>query len=494
MSSQTARRPNDKRTPPRSTKAKRYTRQTAHVEARRDGKPLVFGWGGHLSHNEKVKLQRRAVWGSIVLIALILVAVIVGAWVNVNIITPGLPITSVNGHNISQSDFRKMLAVKAQIAGDTLNGANGLLAQRDNLKAQVDAQQKIIDTTNTQITSLNKQIKALPAGNSAQRTALDSQLATAKTTLSAAQTKHDSLNGQYQNIVSASIPNQQQLYTQPQQENESAQWLQDDELIREWLATQSSAVQAQITPTTTAVNNAVKSFISNLPHGTSYGTFLSTNGISDTDVHAMFTVIQRRTNAQTYQASLVTSPTYQVLARSITSATVGDANNILKQLKSGTDFGKLAASKSVDNNTKAKGGNLGWLAHWQYTQTYAADSSGVVENWLFNPSRKINELSPVLSQNGSFYVVQILGIDPSRAVDSTTLQNLKNDALTAWLLSLRVGANITTVDQTKITDPSNNPSSLPVSAPTPQGGLPATGGGLPGGLPGGTTGGTVPGQ
>ena len=483
MSSQTARRPDGKRT----AKSKRYTRQTAHVEARRDGKPLVFGWGGHLSRNEKNKLQRRIVWGTIVLVGLVLIAVIVGAWVNVNVITPGLPITSVNGHNISQADYRKMLAVKAQIADNTLNGANGLLVQRDNLKTQVDAQQKIIDTNTAQINTLNKQIKALPAGNSTQRTTLESQLATAKTTLNAAQTQHDSLNAQYQNIVSTSIPNNQQLYTQPQQENDSAQWLQDDELIRDWMATQSGAIQAQITPTTTQVNNAVKQFISNLPHGTTYASFLSANSVSDTDVHAMFTVIQRRLNAQTYQQSFVVSPTYQVLARSITSATQADANNILKQLNSGADFGKLAASKSVDNNTKSKGGNLGWLARWQYTQTYAADSSAVVENWLFDPSRKINELSPVLAQNGSFYVVQVLGIDPSRAVDSTTLQSLKSDALTAWLLSLKSKANVTTIDQTKITDTSNIPSSLPISAPTPQGGLPGSSGGS-------STGGTVPGQ
>lgn len=35
---------------------KRYYKQTAHVEARRDGKPLVFGWGKQLSHTEKVRI------------------------------------------------------------------------------------------------------------------------------------------------------------------------------------------------------------------------------------------------------------------------------------------------------------------------------------------------------------------------------------------------------------------------------------------------------
>ncbi len=56
MKSQTVRRPENKRSA-RSTKSRRYNKQTAHVEARRDGKPLIFGWGGHLSHNEKLLLS-----------------------------------------------------------------------------------------------------------------------------------------------------------------------------------------------------------------------------------------------------------------------------------------------------------------------------------------------------------------------------------------------------------------------------------------------------
>ncbi|HYT29073.1 MAG TPA: hypothetical protein VEL72_08640, partial [Ktedonobacteraceae bacterium] len=55
------RRPNQRST--RSTKVKRYAKQTARgVEAKRDGKPLIFGWGKHLSHSEKIKVQRRATW------------------------------------------------------------------------------------------------------------------------------------------------------------------------------------------------------------------------------------------------------------------------------------------------------------------------------------------------------------------------------------------------------------------------------------------------
>src|SRR5260370_5389225 len=46
-----------------------------------------------------------------------------------------------------------------------------------------------------------------------------------------------------------------------------------------------------------------------------------------------------------------------------------------------------------------------------------SDQSGVVNNWLFDPSRVLNQISPVLVENGAFRIVQILNIDPSRPID-----------------------------------------------------------------------------
>ena len=116
MNSQTARPPSNQR-PTRPNKSKRYVKQTARFEGQRDGKSLIFGWGGHLSHNQKVQLQRRVTWTvAIAFVALILV-VFVGSWINFNVIIPGLPITSVNGHPIPQSLYRKMVAFQAELAG-----------------------------------------------------------------------------------------------------------------------------------------------------------------------------------------------------------------------------------------------------------------------------------------------------------------------------------------------------------------------------------------
>ena len=146
MNSQTARRPSNQR-PTRPNKSKRYVKQTARFEGQRDGKALVFGWGGHLSHNQKVQLQRRVTWAIAIAFVALIIVVFVGSWINFNVIVPGLPITSVNGHPIPQSLYRKMVAFQAELAQNQLYGPNGLTVQRDNLRKQIAAQQKSASDT-----------------------------------------------------------------------------------------------------------------------------------------------------------------------------------------------------------------------------------------------------------------------------------------------------------------------------------------------------------
>src|SRR5438132_7220934 len=159
MNSQTARRPQNQRSPRsnnknnKNNKGKKYTRQTARFEGKRDGKPLIFGWGGHLSHNQKVQLQRRATWATAIAFLALIVVFIVGFWISINVFTPGLSITSVNGHQIPQSLYRKMVAFKTGLEQSRLYGPNGLTALRDNLRKQVADEQLAMNNTNTQITS-----------------------------------------------------------------------------------------------------------------------------------------------------------------------------------------------------------------------------------------------------------------------------------------------------------------------------------------------------
>jgi hypothetical protein len=90
-----------------------------------------------------------------------------------------------------------------------------------------------------------------------------------------------------------------------------------------------------------------------------------------------------------------------------------------------------------------------------------------VENWLFDPARKLYEISPILTENGAYHIVQILNVDPARSVDSATLKTLKNNALSDWILIQRaiLGSKITSPDQTRLFDPQNLPPDLPSAAP-----------------------------
>jgi parvulin-like peptidyl-prolyl isomerase len=463
MNSQTARRPETKR-PARSNKSNKYRKQTARFEGRRDGKPLIFGWGGHLSHSQKVQLQRRATWAAAITFAVIIVLVVAGFWVNINIITPGLPITTVNGHGIPQSLYREMVAYQAEVANNQLNGPHGLIAERNSLKQQATAAANKTAALTTSINQLVRQIAALPAGPSAKRTSLNKELASQRAQFQVWQNKEDSLNAQYSSLNSNQIALAQENYNQSQIGNTSVIWLQNDELIREWLATQSSAVQAKINPTATQIAQSLASFKANLPTGTTYSDFLSKDGVSDSAIQAMITVKLRRDNMQTYLASQIKSPTYQVLAREMVIDTQQHAQSLLKQLKHGADFGKLAKANSSDANTSSQGGFLGWLARGQYAQTYDAAN---VENWLFDPGRKLNEISPIIFQNGSYVIAQVLGVDPSRPLSKAALNTLKTNALSNWLLMQAAlpGVQQTTANQTMLLDPNNMPPGLPLAAP-----------------------------
>src|SRR2546429_2252142 len=322
----------------RSNKPKKYNRQTAHVEARRDGKPLIFGWGKQLSHAEKVKIQRRATWTIAGIFGFLIVGTILAFWISINIIIPGKPITSVNGHQIPQSQYRKMVALKTQLELNKIYGKQGLVAQANDLTKQDAAQLKTINDLTKRVDTLNKQIKALPAGSTQQRTDLENQLQSAKKQLSNAQATHQSLTQQISNLNQNTIPLEKQSFTQSQVANDSVTWLQNDELIREWLTTQSPAVQNQLNPKDADVNNALNNLKATLPASTSYSNFLSQMNISNDDVINMLTVKVRRDKMQNYLASKVVSPAYQVLSRTITTDTAANANKLLQELKNGGDF------------------------------------------------------------------------------------------------------------------------------------------------------------
>ena len=149
----------------------------------------------------------------------------------------------------------------------------------------------------------------------------------------------------------------------------------------------------------------------------------------------------------------------------------------MQDIQKGQDFGKLASQFSEDTNTKSKGGNLDWLARYQYSDSSGLNGPASVANWIFDPGRYLNQVSPVLNGNGAYYIVQIMNVDPSRAIDATLLKSLQANALIDWLQARRAlpGQNITNPDQNKLFDANNLPQNNILPANPPAQATPAAG-------------------
>src|SRR5215469_9220044 len=141
MSNQTLNKPAGKRRgsskkTANSARAGTYRRQTARIDGRRDGKPLLFGWGGHLTRVQKNRIQSRAAYGFFAAVIILIVGVLIFGIIQQNVLIPNQTIASVNSHNISQDTYRKLLAYNAQ---DTWNQYSSLLQQQDQLQTKLAA-------------------------------------------------------------------------------------------------------------------------------------------------------------------------------------------------------------------------------------------------------------------------------------------------------------------------------------------------------------------
>jgi hypothetical protein len=432
--------PTRKVQPSRQAKGRLYRRQTARVEERRDGKPLIFGWGKHLSRRQKTKIQTRAFWTFTIVVIFAVIGVLGYSYYYVNYGIPAQPIVTVNGQNIPQSLFRKL---------------NFYLAQN-----------------------------------------LSNQLASVQTQLSAAQQKAKSKDqktaNEGQQEVNTLTTQQQTLQAQfsiPTVGAQSEEDLVDDVLIQEQIpqlearGVPASALEA----TPKEIDAKLADFKKSFPPTVTYSQFLSAGKMSEDDLRQVLAILVRRDNMQKYQQSLFGPTGLQVHAWIIQASSQTEANQFLTQLKSASTsdflaaFEKLAKRSSRDVNTKAQGGDMGWLVSGNASITGGA----LAERWLFDPARKVGDLSPAIKVvNSEFDIYYISAIDPHRPISADTLNTLKTNALDNWIQYLKVDpqTHIGVVDTTKQLDPNNFPANLPSGASAtqpPGGGLP--GGGLPGG-------------
>ncbi len=94
------------------------------------------------------------------------------------------------------------------------------------------------------------------------------------------------------------------------------------------------------------------------------------------------------------------------------------AEDLLKQLKGGGDFAKLAEKNSADPGSAQKGGDLGWVVRGQMVKEF--------EETTF--SLKPKEISNVITTQYGYHIIQVLEKEPARL---RSLAEAKPEILTA---------------------------------------------------------------
>ena len=97
------------------------------------------------------------------------------------------------------------------------------------------------------------------------------------------------------------------------------------------------------------------------------------------------------------------------------------AEDLLKQIKGGADFAKLAQTNSEDPGSAAKGGDLGWIVRGQMVKNF--------EDTVF--SLKPKEISDVITTEYGFHIIQVMEREPARLrtldeVKPEIIGNLRN--------------------------------------------------------------------
>ena len=436
MSNQTLRPPSGSagqksaRTGQSARKSSRYRRQTARLglETRRDGKPLVFGWGRQLSRLQKHRIQNRAAYTFFGTILAAVVAVGIFGVIQQNILIPNQSIVTVNGTGIKQDTYRKELAYKSQVEWNLIQS---MLAQEQETakKAQGGDQ-----AATQQDQALISQIQAE-----------ESNYAQASLTQNAVDALADDL------IVQAGA--------------------------RQFI-TRDHAKASQFTPDTASVNKALADFKKAFPKGETYAQFLSADNLSEDDVRAAIQVDLRSKLMNTYLQSLFVSPTKQVHLRRIQLDTQQHADQVHAQLvkdASDANWATLAKAQSLDPTTKTVGGDMGWI--------FQGENDNVLVDWAFGSNIKVNDLSPVLNDtSGTFDIAQVLGIDPKKDVDASQLSAAKDNALPHWLTGEKAkpSGRISTADADMMSAARNLPKLPDLNAAlpnfNPQVGQPGSGG------------------
>lgn len=174
-----------------------------------------------------------------------------------------------------------------------------------------------------------------------------------------------------------------------------------------------------------------------------YRGAVKSSGLSVSEYRQMMRSRLADSSLQNQFISQVGATAEQVRLRAITVATEDDAKKALDRIGAGEDFGAVATDVTTDTKAKTNGGEVDWSPKEGLAVAYADQAF----------SLPIGQVSDVISAQGSYFIIQVLERDPSRALTDAQKQKVGTKQYQDWVSQQRDEQNLKdTLDQTKMSD------------------------------------------
>jgi parvulin-like peptidyl-prolyl isomerase len=185
------------------------------------------------------------------------------------------------------------------------------------------------------------------------------------------------------------------------------------------------------TPAPTPTLNVLAEDALSTQYATWLGTLAEGTGISEADYRSIVQNLVLTDKLQEAIGSEAPTSAEQSHARHILVETEEEANDVVKRLEAGEDFGDLAAEMSTDTASADNGGDLGFVPKGSFVAS--------VDEAVFN--LPIGETSEPIESDFGWHVIEVLERE-ERELSPVQYERSQRQAYDDWVIEARAAAEI----------------------------------------------------
>ncbi len=389
----------------------RAARQSSVVrDQRRDGRPVAFGWGDHLTRAEKERVKARLALlalSGVLALALLLVGGTL-AWDKVYLAQR--PIVRLDGQAVTLKAYADLLSYRRTVLEAEYLQAQELASSP--APAGSDPSQNFLAQFGQQrMQQVQGQLGGLTFELPDQ--IVDEQLIRAEAGRRGITATPEEIETELKQIVGYQDPNPTPAPTPATTPGATPAAGSTDAQ-----PTAEATAAATVAPTSTPRGSRRSDTFQQR-----YRDYQRFTGGSDRLIRSQveLTVLRRKLNEE--MGKTVSTTTEQVHARHILVTDEGVARSILERLRGGETFEALAAEVSNDTSNKDNGGDLGWFGRGMMVKEF--------EDAVF--ALPVGQLSEPVKTSFGFHIIRVDEKDPNRPLEGSALETAKSGALAKWL-------------------------------------------------------------